>query len=91
MAKRDKQDALPGMKQATHADIERAASSYSQARDERMELTEAEVKRQQALLVAMKKHGLEKYKLEDGRVVEIVAGDEKVKVRAARDEATLGA
>lgn len=80
-----KQTKLPGTGRTTedvHPDIEEAATKYVEVRDERMELTKREVKAQAALLAAMKHHKLTKYRCDGEELdVEIVAKDEKVKVK----------
>ena len=76
-----RQQKIPGTERTKHADIEKAADHYAEIRDERMELTEREGKAQESRLAAMKKHGIESYKLDDGREVFVEHGDDKVKVR----------
>lgn len=78
-----KQTRLPGTARTdVHPDIEEAAQKYVEVRDERMELTKREVKAQAALLAAMKAHKLTKYRVDaEDLDVEIVAKDEKVKVK----------
>ena len=75
-----KQSSIPGMEPETYPDIDRAAGKYSTVRDERMELTDQEVKLQVKLLGLMREHGLTQYKY-DGRIVEVIDGDAKVKVK----------
>lgn len=49
-------------------------------RDRRMSLTEDEVEARNSLLALMKEHKLDSYKF-DGRIVSVVHGDDKVKVK----------
>lgn len=79
------QTELKGMERKRIADIEKAANDYAETRDERMELTEAEVQSQGKLLATMRKHNLTKYRLDDGRVVRVEEGEAKVKVTKPKD------
>jgi hypothetical protein len=89
MAKRKKQQALPGMERKTIKEIDDAAEHYVDQRDARMKLTEKESDAKQALIAAMKKHGVETYKDEatsPALVVTLVPGTDKVKVTEADEE-----
>jgi len=84
VAKKPKQVAIPGTERKVHPDVEKAAEAYVEARDERMQLTERESETQGDLMAAIKKHGLQRHVVDiDGeqQIVEIVAVDEKVRVR----------
>lgn len=83
-SKKPKQLAIAGTERKVHPDIEEAAEEYVEARDTRMEWSEQESAKQEALHAAMKKHGLTRHVVDVGgqqQVVEIVAVDEKVRVR----------
>jgi hypothetical protein len=86
MPRKPKQTELPGVERTRVPEIEKAATLYAEARDERMGATEVEVKRKSTLLSALKRHRLTNYRLDDGRVAEIVPSEETVKVRAAKEE-----
>lgn len=93
MAKQQKKDrpkeekpraqTLGGMEDNAIPEIETAAHEYVEARDERMELTTAEVAAKGKLLRAMKKHKKERYE-RDEIIVEVVIEEETVKVRKRR-------
>lgn len=75
------------------AEIEKAAHSYVDARDERMKLTEEEARRHTKVVAVMKKHGKKTYKHRNGEeIVEIkmtVKDPEeraKVKIRPVTDD-----
>lgn len=88
MAKRPTQARLPGTEgKARIAALEKAAAAYVEARDERMELTEKEVEKQQALVAAMDKAGLEMYRCEDMKFVVEISKTTKAKVRKVSDPA----
>jgi hypothetical protein len=83
MAKRKKQQALPGMERKRIEELDSAAETYVEARDERMKLTEREVEARQALVTAMQRHNLTVYKDESATpalIVTLAEGDPKVKV-----------
>lgn len=63
-------------------DIEKAATKYRDARDERMEMTKDEVKTRAALIAAMKAHNLAEYRCDDEDMLVILkTGEDKVKVK----------
>lgn len=66
-------------------EIEKAAKKYVDVRDERMELTEREVKLRGDLIEKMKKHKLESYRCEDQNFVVNLSTEEKVKVTKVSD------
>lgn len=81
-----KQLAIKGTQDPNYPELEEAAESYRDVRDARMELTEKEVVVKDDLLGLMKKHKLKSYRLPHSElVVELVAGEETVKVRKIKD------
>lgn len=80
MAKRPKQKTLPTMEDSVIQPIESAAHAYVEARDERMDASEIESKRKQALLGLMKKHNKTHYK-RNGLEIDVIVEAETVKVR----------
>jgi cell shape-determining protein MreC len=85
MAK-DKQesDRLPGMEDAEIEELENLAKQYARIRDKRQALTTQEVDLKDLLLKAMKKNKKTEYS--HGKVtIKIVAEEETVKVRIAKD------
>lgn len=81
-----KQESFEGMEPVEIAEVTKAAEVYVDARDERMQLTEQEVEKQELLVTAMKKHGLDKYRTPDGLLVTLVPGKEKAKVKRAGED-----
>jgi hypothetical protein len=63
--------------------LEDAAAEYAEIRDERMRMTAEENGQKMKLLALMKKHGKSTYD-RDGIHIEIVAEEEKVKVRVKK-------
>jgi len=78
------QEELKGIERPSIKDIEEAAAAYETVRDQRMALTQEEIKSKAALLALMKKHKQKKYRF-DERIVEIVPGEESVKVKKATE------
>lgn len=78
------QDALPGV-MTEHPEIEKAASTYVEARDARMALTKDEVAAREVLIQAMKTAGVLTYRTTDGLTC-LLTTKEKVKVRSGRGE-----
>lgn len=80
---RAKQETIPGTgRQDRNPKIEKLASAYRDARDERMQLTEKEVAAKAELLNAMKDAGLEVYKCSDEEYdVVVEPSEETVKVK----------
>lgn len=80
--KRARTPRLPGTEDAAIAEIEKAAESYEDTRDERMRLTGEEVEKKEKLLGAMDKHGKTEYIFNDHKV-EVVEepGTRTVKVK----------
>lgn len=76
-----KQQRLPGMKPQHIAEVEELAEALRDVRTERMDLTQREVKAQDDLLGAMKKHKVREYRL--GNLIFVVS-DGKTKVRMKR-------
>ena len=79
-----KQTEMAGTQADKIPEIENAAGRYVEARDERMGLTETEVKRREELEEVMQKHKLTEYAYQDGEErfkVELKASDIKAKVR----------
>jgi hypothetical protein len=83
MEKKPKQDRLPGTEDAAIAELESAAESYAETRDERVALLAEEVEQKASLLMLMKKHHKEHYE-HNGVIVDIVHEDETVKVRITK-------
>lgn len=79
--KRPKQSPIPGTERKVHKDITKAAETYVEARDERMELLETEVDRKAKLVKVMLKHDEIEYIDEDAELkVVLTEGETKVKV-----------
>lgn len=84
VAKRPKQESLPGMEDRKLADVEKAIDLYCEARDARMAAGEVEVEMKAKLISTTRKHGLSKYKR--GPFSCEVASKEIVKARNGGDE-----
>jgi hypothetical protein len=84
----EKQGSIPGTEEAQIDEIQQAAELYEEARDTRMEAGKAEVERRTALMQVMHKHDRTTYRGACGLTVEMVAGDEKVKVRRSETKGT---
>lgn len=82
------QTMIPGTERERIEELEKAGQAYKNARDERMECTEEEVKCKARLRELLVKYSLEKYKLDSGDVAEIVHGDDDVKVRKPKNDGT---
>src|SRR5574341_100663 len=80
-----RQSRLPGIAQEIPA-IETAADAYVKIRDRRMTLTKEEVAAQTALVSSMKGAKVEVYRTVAGLLCTIVAGKDKVKVKAADED-----
>lgn len=83
--KRGRQARLPGTEDAAIESLEALAEEYAEARDERMAIGERESDLKQKLLTEMHANGKTKY-LHAGVEIEVIATDEKVKVRIKKDE-----
>lgn len=77
---------LPGMEPPRIKELDKAARSYVQTRDERMALTKDEVNAKTLLLELMKKHQLTVYDTPEGQKVVVSSGPEQVTVRAAKED-----
>lgn len=86
---RPKQQHLPGMEPPRIKAIDNAADAYVEARNERQLLTQKEVTKRDTLMSLMQEHGLETYRY-DGKRVELVKSDLKVKVRNVTEEPEEG-
>lgn len=86
MARKAKQGFLPEMEPLRIAELDDAAETYADLRDRRMATGLKEQEAQAELMALMKKHKLKTYTLPDGRKVEVVPGEEKVKVRKPEKE-----
>jgi hypothetical protein len=89
MAKTKRQMKIPGTEAKKLVDLDRAAESYVEARDERMARTEAEVETRDALIAAMKENGLTTYRDDDADpplLVTLTPGEDKVKVTKIEEE-----
>jgi hypothetical protein len=77
-------DRLPGMEEPAIEELEQLAKKYTRIRDQRQALTVQEVDLKGLLLKAMKKNKKTEYS--HGKVtIKIVAEEETVKVRIAKD------
>ncbi|MFH0851572.1 MAG: hypothetical protein V1876_02380 [Candidatus Peregrinibacteria bacterium] len=87
MARKAKQEDLPGMAERRIEDLHKAALDYVSIRDERMELTEKEVEAKGEVLDLMNKHKRDSYTCEGVEIV-FVPGEPtvKVKVHKSADE-----
>jgi hypothetical protein len=79
MAKKPKQDRLPEMADAAIAELESAAESYAETRDERLALLAEEVEQKKEILALMVKHKKEHYE-HNGVIVDLVPEEMNVKV-----------
>lgn len=80
---------LPGLETKVIPELTKAAELYADARDDRMAHGRVEKERKTALIVLMHEHKLETYQDNDRDPpvsVEIVKGEEKVKVKIKGDE-----
>jgi hypothetical protein len=82
---RGKQDRLPGT-EGSIPELESLSHEYAASRDERMSLLKKEVELKTKLREAMHKNELTKYVYQD-ICIEIVPGEEKLKVVVAKDGA----
>jgi hypothetical protein len=80
MAKKPKQDRLPGTEDAAIAELESAAESYAETRDERVALLAEEVEQKAQLLALMHKFKRTHYE-HNGVEVDVVPEGEKLKVK----------
>ena len=88
MARKAKQAKLPGTERKDRVpEIEKAATAYVDARDERMSLTEHEVELQGRLVQAMKTAKLATYRCDDVDLIVEMSTLEKAKVRKVKDQA----
>lgn len=92
MTRKRKQQEIPGTERTAHDEVEAAANAYRDARDERMELTELETEKRDALIAAMRAAKLEIYKFTDGDGAEItVTLNEKTSVKVRKNADDEGA
>jgi hypothetical protein len=85
-----KQQEIPGTEEPKIPEVEHAAESYREIRDERMELTESEITAKATLLAVMKKHNLKAYKDKvAGYVVLVEAGEDNVKVKKLQPDGSV--
>lgn len=75
-----RQSALPGLEDRAISELQDAALSYAEVRDERMELTKQESDQKALVLAVMKKHGKTHY-AHGNVIVDLVPEDVKVKVK----------
>lgn len=83
-SKGPRQEPLPGMEDRAIQELQDAALSYAEARDERMELSKQEADCKSRVLAIMKKHGKTVYR-HDNIYVELIPEDVKVKVRVLEE------
>lgn len=76
-----KQQHLDGMAPPSIPDIDAAAESYADLRDQRMALLQREVAAKQSLLGLMKQHKQSTYRTADGIDVTVESKEETVKVK----------
>lgn len=80
--KRANQKPLPGMEDKRIKELDVAIEKYKDARDERMEATQAEVEAKKKLMGLMKEHKMTVYRSADAELqAEIVVEEEGVKVK----------
>lgn len=77
---------IPGTRKIIQ-EIEDEAEVYVGHRDQRMESGNEESKSAERLRTMLQRHKLDAYRLRDGRLVELVPTDVKVKVRKPKEEA----
>lgn len=85
MARRPKQQAIPGTERKVHRDIRQKAAELYEVRTERIDLSKKEGVLAAELLALMKKHGLTEHREED-LIISVVPEGEKVKVKKAKEE-----
>ena len=89
MAKKEKNQALPGMEDRTIDELEEAGATYAEIRDERMKLTQQEVALKENVRKLMKKHKRKSY---SSAAVEITVeppdGEDKIIVKAKKKKVT---
>lgn len=78
--KQPRTGSLPGLEDHAIRALDNAAAEYADIRDQRMALTNQEVDLKSRALKLMKKYGKTTYK-HNGVSIEIVAGDESIKVK----------
>ena len=84
------QTEIPGTEEPKIPEVEHAAESYREIRDERMELTESEVTAKASLIAVMKAHKLTVYKDKvAGYAVFIEQGEDNVKVKKLAPDGTV--
>ena len=83
--KAGKQPSLEGMEDRQIKELQDAAVSYAEIRDERMDLNRQEVDLKAKLLALMKKHNKETYSY-DGVEVNVVHEEETVKVKVKKKD-----
>jgi len=84
-----KQTEIPGTERERNKEIEDAAESYVEARDDRMKFTEVEVERRDALVAVMEKYHLQVYRDETAEpplLITLSPGVAKVKVTRVEEE-----
>lgn len=77
---------LPDMEPESIPELEDAIQEYVNARDTRVKWSSDEEAKQDALKELMDKHKLKTYTTSDGRLVEVVTGPGRVKVRKPKAE-----
>jgi hypothetical protein len=83
MAKKAKDQDLPGMEDRSIRALEEVASEYADIRDRRMALLQEEIELKGRAMRLMKKHGKSEYR-RDGIEILIVPGEESIKVRVKK-------
>jgi hypothetical protein len=84
MAKKAKNQDLPGMEDRSIKGLEDVASEYADIRDRRMALLQEEIELKGKAMKLMKKHGKSEYR-RDGIEITIVPGEETIKVKIKKD------
>jgi hypothetical protein len=83
--KTPRQASIPGMEDREIEELQAAGEHYASIRDRRMKLTEEEVELKKEVRTLMIRHGKKTYRF--GKVeIDLVPGEEKVKVKIHKDE-----
>jgi hypothetical protein len=83
--KKPVQETIPGTLPKRIKAIDKAATEYVTARDERMELTKTEVQKREALIAAMRAAGQTVYRMATGDDVYLVKLTEEATVKVKRE------
>ena len=75
------QDALPGVETPEIAELETAAHEVWELQEKRMSLAKRETDARRTLAGLLQEHKRHQYRMQDGRVAELVKGETKAFVR----------